>query len=155
MIVKPLIELTKKNSFCWTHEVQTAFDRLKVAMVELPTLAVPNFSNEFILETDVFSQGLGAVLSQGDKPIAFFSQALSSRAERKFVYERELMAIVLVVQKSKHYLLGRHFVIMMDQRSLKFLIDQRLLGEDQFRWTCKLIGFDFEIQYRLGLEIRQ
>ena len=62
------------------------------------------------------------------------------------------MAIVLAVQNWKHYLLGRHFVIMMDQRSLKFLTDQRLLGEDQFRWTCKLIGFDFEIQYRPGLE---
>ena len=47
---------------------------------------------------------------------------------------------------------GRHFMIMTDQRSLKFLTNQRLLGEDQFRWTCKLIGFNFEIQYRLGLE---
>ena len=152
MIAKPLTELTKKNCFCRTHEAQTAFDRLKAAMEELPTLAVPDFSNEFILETDASSQGLGAVLSQGGKPIALFSPALSSRAQRKSIYERELMAIVLAVQKRKHYLLGRHFVIMMDQRSLKFLTDQWLLGEDQFRWTCKLIGFDFKIQYRPGLE---
>ena len=62
------------------------------------------------------------------------------------------MAIVLVVQEWKHYLLGHHFVIMTDQRSLKFLSDQRLLGEDQFRWTCKLNAFDFEIRYRPGLE---
>ena len=62
------------------------------------------------------------------------------------------MAIVLAVQKWKHYSLGRRFVIITHQRSLKFLTDQKLWGEDQFRWTSKLIGFDFEIRYRPGLE---
>ena len=62
------------------------------------------------------------------------------------------MAIVLAVQKWKHYLLGRHFIIITDQRSLKFLTDQHLFGEDQLKWTSQLMGMDFEIQYRPGLE---
>ena len=60
--------------------------------------------------------------------MAFFSQALSPRAQQKLVYEWELMAIVLAVQKWKHYLLGHHFLIKTDKQSLKFLIEQRLLG---------------------------
>ena len=74
-------------------------------MANLPTLAVPDFSQEFVLETDASSQGLGVVLSQGGKLIASFSQALSPQAQRKSVYEHELMAIVSAVQKWKHYLL--------------------------------------------------
>ena len=50
--------------------------------------------------------------------------------------------------------MGRHFIIQTDQRSLKFLTEQRLLGEEQFKWTSKLIGFDFEIKYKPGCENR-
>lgn len=148
MIVKPLTDLTKKNGFVWPPAAQNAFDTLKACMAELPILAVPDFSKEFVLEIDASSQGLGAVLSQGGRPIAFLSQELSSQAQKKSIYERELMAIVMGVQKWKHYLLGHHFVILTDHRSLKFLTEQRLLGEDQFKWTSKLSGFHFEIRFR-------
>lgn len=73
--------------------------------------------------------------------MAFHSQNLSDRAQSKSVYERELMAIVTAVQKWRHYLLGRHFII---------LTDQRLLNEEQFKWTSKLMGLDFEIRYKPG-----
>ncbi|MCI50196.1 enzymatic polyprotein, partial [Trifolium medium] len=82
---------------------------------------------------------------QQGKPLAFLSQALL-----KSVYERELMAIVLAVQKWRHYLLGSHFVIKTDQRSLKYLLEQRLLEGDQ----QKLLGYDFEIQYKEGKDNR-
>ena len=154
VLAKPLTDLTKKDGFVWTEQAQLAFEKLKAAMVDLPTLAIPDFSKEFTLETDASSQGIGAVLSQGGRPIAFLSQALSLRAQNKSAYERELMAIVFAVQKWRHYLLGRHFVILTDQKSLKFLTDQRLLGEDQLKWTAKLMGLDFEIRYRPGFENR-
>ncbi|KAI5444317.1 hypothetical protein KIW84_012811 [Lathyrus oleraceus] len=54
----------------------------------------------------------------------------------------------------RHYLMGRHFIILTDQKSLKFLCDQRVLGEEQFKWTSKLMGFDFEIQYKPGQQNR-
>ncbi|WVY91755.1 hypothetical protein V8G54_037269 [Vigna mungo] len=151
-IAKPLTQLLTKEGFCWTHEAQRAFDALKGAVSKLPILAVPDFSKSFTLEINDSSKGLGAVLLQEGRPLAFWSQALSDRGQQKSMYERELMAIVQAVQKWKHYPMGSHFVIVTDQKSLKFLTDQRLLTEQQFKWASKLIGYDFEIHFRPGQE---
>lgn len=60
------------------------------------------------------------------------------------------MAFVLATKKLRHYLLGRHFIVRMDQRSLCFLLERHVMNEDQQRWICKLIRLDFEIQYKPG-----
>lgn len=99
MIAKPLTQLLKKNGFLWSVEAKSAFNELKSAMMSLPTLAMPNFDLPFVIETDASGCGLGAVLMQQGRPLAFISQALSEKAKARSVYERELMAIVLAVQK--------------------------------------------------------
>lgn len=121
-------------------------------MMSVPMLGIPDFSQSFVLETDASGVGIGAVLMQNQRPVAFFSQALPITHRFKAVYERELMTIVLAVQKWRPYLLGKPFVVRTDQKSLKFLLEQRAIGGEYQRWIAKLLGYDFVIEYKKGLE---
>lgn len=119
----PLTQLTRKDAFAWSDTAQAAFEEFKRAMITLPVLALPDFEQPFVVETDASGTGLGAVLSQQQRPIAYYSQTLSPRAQAKPIYERELMAIVKAVQRWRPYLLGQRFIIRTDQQALRFLVD--------------------------------
>lgn len=147
-LVKPMTDLLKRGEFQWTPKAGVALEALKLAMTTLPILAILDFSEPFVVEIDASGPGIGVVLMQGDRPIVFFSKALSGTSRFRSVYEWELMAVVLAVQKWSHYLLGWHFVVHTDQQSLRFLMDQRLLPSEHLCWTIKLFGYDFELQYK-------
>ncbi|KAI5392337.1 hypothetical protein KIW84_076932 [Lathyrus oleraceus] len=149
-LAKPLTELTKKDVFQWGKDAQRAFDLLKQKLIAAPILALPNFEKEFVIECDASGTGLGANLSQEKKPIAYFSKSLDVRNLAKSAYEKELMACVLAIQHWRLYLLGRKFVVSTDQRSLKDLLQQKIISGEQQNWVAKRLGFNFEIRYKPG-----
>ena len=93
-------------------------------MITAPVLALPNFAMEFTIEADASSTGIGAILSQGGRPMAYFSKGLSPKHQLLSVYEKEMLAILAAVKKWSSYVIGRHFKIKTDHQSLKFLFDQ-------------------------------
>ena len=115
--------LLKKDSFSWTPAASQAFQLLKDAMSNPPVLASPDFTKPFTVECDASGLGLGAVLMQSQRPIAFHSQALKGKNLALSTYEKELLALVVAVKKWRHYLLGRPFVITTDHQSLKYLLE--------------------------------
>lgn len=121
-------------------------------MTTVLVLALPNFSLPFMVETDAFETGLGAVLSQERRPIAYYSHTLSPLNQNKSVYERELMAIVLAVKRWRPYLLGQRFIVRTDQKALKFLLEQRVVQPQYKKWLSKVLGYDFEVHYHPGAE---
>ena len=121
-------------------------------MTTTPTLAMPNFKDVFTVETDASGDGIGAILTQQGKPIAFMSKALGVAKKSWSTYPKEMLAILEAIRLWRPYLLGRKFYIQTDQRSLNFLLEQRITTPEQQKWVAKLLGYDYEIIYRPGRE---
>ena len=117
-IAAPLTALLRKDSFNWNPEASQAFQLLKDAMSQPPVLALPDFTKSFVVECDASGVGVGAVLMQNQRPIAYHSQALKGRSLALSTYEKELLALVVAVKKWRPYLLGRPFVIKLTIKAL-------------------------------------
>lgn len=82
-----------------------------------------NFAQPFVIKCDASGLGVGAILMQANRPIAYFSKELKGRALHMSTYENELFALVTIIQKWMPYLLGQAFIVRADQRNLKFLLE--------------------------------
>ena len=150
--------VTEIKTFEWTIEHQEAFDALKEALCTAPVLGYPDFTREFILETDAPLKGLGTVLSQQLKDgsvhvIAYASRSLhpSERSMHNYRSAKlELLALKwAVTEKFWDYLLGSWFQVYMDNNPLTYIQESKL-GASQIRWLSELALFDFTIKYRTG-----
>ena len=107
-IATPLMTLLKKDAFSWTPEAMKAFEHLKEAMCRAPVLATPDFTKTFIVECDASRNGIGVVLMQEGRPIAFESRPIKGKNLQKPIYEKEMLAILHALKKWRPYLMGRH-----------------------------------------------
>lgn len=151
LISRPLSDLLKKGvPFVWTSVTESAFQQLKSALISAPVLALPDFSKQFVLETDASDVGFGAVLMQSNHPIAYLSKAVCLKNLASSTYEKECMAIILVVEKWRAYLQNQEFVIKIDHRSLSHLADQRITSKIQQKALLKLMDLQYKIVYKQG-----
>lgn len=112
IICQPLTALLKKGvQFIWTQAAETAFQVLKQALITAPVLALPDFVEQFVIDTDACDVGIGAVLSQKGHPVAYVSRALGPKNRGLSVYEKEYLAILLAVQQWRPYLQLKEFKI--------------------------------------------
>lgn len=100
--IAPLTQLLRKDAFIWSEQATKAFEKLKHALTTTPVLSLPNFKEQFTVQTDASGIGIGAVLSQSNKPIAFFSKLLPPSIRPTSAYNRELCAVVHAVLKWRH-----------------------------------------------------
>ncbi|KAJ1184471.1 hypothetical protein NDU88_001277 [Pleurodeles waltl] len=159
-IVSPLTELMSKKQprlVNWTEACQKAFDSLKEAMCTAPVLKAPDYSQEFIVQTDASEHGIGAVLAQlneegSDQPVVFISRRLLPREQRWSAIEREAFAVIWVLKKLRPYLFGTHFRVQTDHRPLRWLMQMGGENPKLLRWSISLQGIDFTMEHRPGVD---
>ena len=150
-IAAQLTQLTKKNqAFVWDGVCENAFKSLKEKLTHAPVLVIPKGNEEMTVYTDACGTGLGAVLMQGGRVVAYASRQLKPHERRYPTHDLELAAIVFALKMWRHYLLGERFELFTDHKSLKYLFSQKDLNLRQQRWLEFLASYDFDIAYTPG-----
>ncbi|XP_069768376.1 uncharacterized protein [Narcine bancroftii] len=147
---RPLIKTT---SFPLSTEATAAFDRIK-SDIAAATLHAIDESVPFQVESDASDFALAATLNQAGRPVAFFSRTLQGPESRHSSIEKEAQAIVEAVRRWRHYLAGRRFTLLTDQRAVSFMFSNTQRGKiknDKIaRWRIELSTFNYDILYRPG-----
>jgi hypothetical protein len=126
---------------------QTAFDKIKQIVRRETLLSYPDFNQPFEIHTDASNTQLGAVISQNNKPIAFYSRKLQPAQTRYTTTERELLSIVETLKEFKNILLGQQIVVYTDHKNLTY---KNFNTERVMRWRLLIEEFGPTIQYIKG-----
>jgi len=147
----PLNELTKKGvDFKWGNSQENAFQELKKCLTEAPLLVLPDFTKTFEVECDASGIGIGGVLMQQGKPVAYFSEKLGGAQLNYSLYDKELLSLVRVLETWQHYLWPKEFVILSDHEALKYLKGQAKLNRRHAKWVEFIETFPYIVKYKKG-----
>ncbi|KAD4584296.1 hypothetical protein E3N88_21897 [Mikania micrantha] len=150
-IASPLTKLTRKNTkFVWGEDQDKSFNELKTKLTQAPVLTLPDGSNDFVVYSDASYLGLGCVLMQRGKVIAYASRQLKTHEINYPIHDLELAAVVFALKIWRHYLYGVKCSIYTDHKSLKYFFTQKELNMRQRRWLELLNDYDCEILYHPG-----
>ena len=127
-IMAPITECLEGNEFKWSSAAQESFELIKKKVTEAPCLALLDFNKVFEVECDASHFGIGVVLSQERRPIAFFSEKLNEAKRKHFTYDKEFYAIYTTLSQWSQYLLNKPFVLYSDHEALKFINHQHKLN---------------------------
>ncbi|XP_042451745.1 uncharacterized protein LOC122036457 [Zingiber officinale] len=150
-IALPLTSLTKKGvRYEWTDRCKKSFEELKGKLTTSPVLTIPDGSGRFVVYTDASKTGLGAVLMQNGKVIAYASRQLKVHEQNYPTHDLELAAVIFALKIWRHYLYGERCEIYTDHKSLKYFFTQKELNMRQRRWLELVKDYDCSINYHPG-----
>ncbi|KAL0536697.1 hypothetical protein IC582_025657 [Cucumis melo] len=150
-IATPLTQLTRKGApFVWSKACEDSFQNLKQKLVTAPVLTVSDGSGSFVIYSDASKKGLGCVLMQQGKVVAYASRQLKSHEQNYPTHDLELAAVVFALKIWRHYLYGEKIQIFTDHKSLKYFFTQKELNMRQRRWLELVKDYNCEILYHPG-----
>ena len=147
-----MMDTVKKrhNYFKWIEEGKRSFNILKEKITERPILVLPNFGKTFQVRCDASGVTIGEVLSQDNKPVAYFNEKLNDTKRKYSTYDQEFYAIIQALKKWRHYLVPKEFVLYNDNQALQFITRQEKLNQRHAKWVEFMKNFTFFIKYIAG-----
>ena len=147
-IAAPLTRLTRKQEkFVWNEACEQSFQKLKECLTSAPVLSLPEEIGLFTVYCDASRVGLGCVLMQNGRVIAYASRQLRKHEENYPTHDLELAAVVFALKIWRHYLYGEKCQIYTDHKSLQYIQQQKELNMRQRRWIELLKDYDCQILY--------
>jgi hypothetical protein len=153
--IKPLYRLLEKEvKFEWGEIEADTFYKIKKEWEENLELSIPEMSGNFVLECDASDVGIGAVLFQNLKPIAFISRSLT-KAERNYgITEREVLACLWSMEKLRFYLDWKEFKLITDHKPIEEIRRKADFGSHRLaRWIERLQRYNFVVEYKKGEDL--
>ncbi|GJS52180.1 putative reverse transcriptase domain-containing protein [Tanacetum coccineum] len=154
-IARPMTKLTRECEVRWwrkgwERKDATFFQSLKQKLYSMPILALPKGSENFVVYCDALHKGLGAILMQKEKVIAYASRQHKVHEKNYMAHDLELGVVLLALKMWRHYLYETKCVVFNDHKSLQYILNQKELNMRQRRWLELLSDYDCEIRYHHG-----
>ena len=150
-VAKPMTQMLKKDKkFVWTEACEKSFQELKKKLTTAPVLTVPDIHKSFEVYCDASRKGLGCVLMQDGKVVAYASRQLRKHEENYPTHDLELEAVIHALKEWRHFLLGNRCEIYTDHKSLKYIFTQPELNLRQRCWLELVKDYDVGIHYHPG-----
>ena len=150
-IAAPMTQLTRKNQkFIWSDKCEASFKEIKNKLTTAPVLTLPQTGTDFAIYCDASRVGLGCVLMQNDRVIAYASRQLKQHEKNYPTHDLEMAAVIFALKLWRHYLYGVKCEIFTDHKSLQHILTQKELNLRQRRWVELLSDYNCKIQYHPG-----
>ena len=140
----------KGGKFSWSQQAEAAFNLLKSKVTEAPVLILPDFQEVYEVHCDASGVGIGGVISQRGRPIAFFSEKLNDTRRKYSTYDKEFYAIVRSLEYWRHYLVSKDFILYSDHEARKYINGQHKLKSRHAKWVEFLQAYSFSIRHKAG-----
>ncbi|KAL8597750.1 hypothetical protein ACOMHN_001709 [Nucella lapillus] len=155
-VLEPIRQLTRTDvAWTWTPTHDKAFETVQKLVTEAPVLAFYNPEEELTIQCDASQSGLGAVLLQNERPVAYASRALTDTETRYAQIEKELLAIVFAVEKFHQYTFGRQVKVQSDHKPLEAILQKPLASAPRRLqgMMLRVQGYDISVTYKKGKEM--